>query len=46
MALDGDADGVAIKALCRGTVSWQQMERMKAAGASQLLVLPLEQMLP
>lgn len=46
MALEGDADGVAIKALCRGAVSWQQMERMKQAGASQLLVLPLEQMLP
>ncbi|MCB1559835.1 MAG: ATP phosphoribosyltransferase [Xanthomonadales bacterium] len=46
MALDGDGDDVAIKALCRDAVSWQQMERMKQAGASQLLVLPLEQMLP
>ncbi|MEZ5464388.1 MAG: ATP phosphoribosyltransferase [Lysobacteraceae bacterium] len=46
MALDGDGDGVAIKALCRDAVSWQQLERMKQAGASQLLVLPLEQMLP
>jgi len=39
------SDAVAWQALCRGTVSWQRLEDLQRAGASGLLVLPVERML-
>jgi ATP phosphoribosyltransferase len=43
--LDGSADEVALTAVCTGVVTWQHLEDMKRAGASGLLVLPVEKML-
>lgn len=45
MSLDGNADAVALQALCRGGFSWQQLEDIKRAGARGLMILPVEQML-
>ena len=45
MPLDGDDDKVAVHAVCRETVFWETLENLKAAGASSLLVLPVEKML-
>jgi ATP phosphoribosyltransferase len=44
--LDGSDDKVAIHAVCRENVFWETLESLKAAGASALLVLPVEKMLP
>ena len=44
--LEGSADKVAIHAVCRENVFWETLESLKAAGASALLVLPVEKMLP
>ncbi len=41
----GDADALALQALCRGAMSWQRLEDLKRAGASGLMVLPVERML-
>jgi ATP phosphoribosyltransferase len=43
--LDGAGDKVAVHAVCRETVFWETLENLKAAGASSLLVLPVEKML-
>jgi len=43
--LDGASDKVAVHAVCRETVFWETLERLKAAGASAVLVLPVEKML-
>lgn len=43
--LDGDSSRVAVQALCRTALTWQRLEDMKMAGASALMVLPVEQML-
>ena len=43
--LDGDGDKVAVHAVCRENVFWETLENLKAAGASSLLVLPVEKML-
>lgn len=45
MSLDGQPSGVAVQAICQGSLSWQQLEDLKKAGARRLLVLPVEQML-
>jgi len=45
MPLDGNDDKVAVHAVCRETVFWETLENLKAAGASSLLVLPVEKML-
>jgi len=45
MPLDGSDDKVAVHAVCRETVFWETLENLKAAGASSLLVLPVEKML-
>lgn len=45
MALDGSTDAVALQTVCRGAITWQHLEDVKRAGASQVLVLPVEQML-
>jgi ATP phosphoribosyltransferase len=43
--LDGSADRVAVHAVCRENVFWETLESLKKAGASALLVLPVEKML-
>jgi len=45
MPLDGFDDKVAVHAVCRENVFWETLENLKAAGASSLLVLPVEKML-
>jgi len=45
LPLDGSDDKVAIHAVCRENVFWETLENLKAAGASSLLVLPVEKML-
>jgi ATP phosphoribosyltransferase len=43
--LEGPGDKVAVHAVCRETVFWETLEQLKAAGASAVLVLPVEKML-
>ena len=43
--LEGCADRVAVHAVCRENVFWETLESLKKAGASALLVLPVEKML-
>jgi ATP phosphoribosyltransferase len=43
--LDGHGDRVAVHAVCRENVFWETLENLKKAGASSLLVLPVEKML-
>lgn len=43
--LDGPGDKVAVHAVCRENVFWETLESLKAAGASSILVLPVEKML-
>jgi ATP phosphoribosyltransferase len=45
MPLEGTSDKVAVHAVCRENVFWETLENLKAAGASSLLVLPVEKML-
>jgi len=44
--LDGNTEKVAVHAVCRENVFWETLESLKAAGASSILVLPVEKMLP
>jgi ATP phosphoribosyltransferase len=43
--LDGSSDRVAVHAVCRENVFWETLESLKKAGASALLVLPVEKLL-
>jgi ATP phosphoribosyltransferase len=43
--LEGSEELVAIHAVCRENVFWETLESLKKAGASALLVLPVEKML-
>ena len=43
--LEGHEDRVAVHAVCRENVFWETLESLKKAGASALLVLPVEKML-
>ena len=43
--LEGTQDLVAVHAVCRENVFWETLESLKAAGASSVLVLPVEKML-
>jgi len=45
MNLEGDPDQVALHAVCRETLFWEHLEALKSAGASSILVLPVEKML-
>jgi ATP phosphoribosyltransferase len=45
LPLEGTTDRVAVHAVCRETVFWETLENLKEAGASSLLVLPVEKML-
>lgn len=44
--LEGRGDKVAVHVVCRENVFWETLENLKQAGASSLLVLPVEKMLP
>ncbi len=44
-SIEGNSARVSLQALCRTPMTWQRLEDMKRAGASGLLVLPVEQML-
>jgi ATP phosphoribosyltransferase len=44
--LEGRGDRVAVHAVCRESVFWETLEELKGAGASSVLVLPVEKMLP
>jgi ATP phosphoribosyltransferase len=43
--LEGSPERVAIHAVCRENVFWETLESLKKAGASAVLVLPVEKML-
>jgi ATP phosphoribosyltransferase len=43
--LAGNDDAVAVHAVCQESVFWETVERLKAAGASAILVLPIEKMM-
>jgi ATP phosphoribosyltransferase len=43
--LEGSPDKVAVHAVCRENVFWETLESLKRAGASAMLVLPVEKML-
>ena len=43
--LDGQPDRVAVHAVCKETVFWETLESLQRAGASSLLVLPVEKIL-
>ena len=43
--LDGSADMVALHAVCRESVFWETLEDLKGAGASAILVVPIEKMM-
>jgi ATP phosphoribosyltransferase len=45
LPLEGNPDKVAIHAVSRESVFWETMEQLKAAGASAILVLPIEKMM-
>lgn len=45
LPLQGQDDKVAVHAVCRETVFWETMENLRAAGASAILVLPIEKMM-
>lgn len=45
MPLSGRDDAVAVHAVCQENVFWETLEKLKAAGASAILVLPIEKMM-
>ncbi|MCB0718802.1 MAG: ATP phosphoribosyltransferase [Bacteroidetes bacterium] len=45
LPLAGHPDKVALHAVCTETVLWEHLESLKEAGASSILVLPVEKML-
>lgn len=45
MDLQGSPEKIAIHALCRENIFWETMEKLKMAGASSILVLPVEKMM-
>lgn len=46
LPLEGHDELVAIHVVCRENVFWETLESLKAVGASSVLVLPVEKMLP
>jgi ATP phosphoribosyltransferase len=45
LPLAGDDSKVALHAVCQEAVFWETMEALKQAGASSILVLPIEKMM-
>ncbi|OUU80784.1 MAG: ATP phosphoribosyltransferase [Gammaproteobacteria bacterium TMED78] len=46
MPLEGDNDMVALHVLCKENDFWDIAEELKSAGASSILVMPVEKLLP
>ncbi len=44
--LEGSPERVVVHAVCRENVFWETLEALKKVGASAILVLPVEKMLP
>ncbi len=45
LPLQSDAGKVAVHAVCRENVFWETLENLKKAGASSILVVPIEKMM-
>ena len=45
LPLEGRDDKVAVHVVCRENVFWETLEQLKGAGASSVLVMPVEKML-
>jgi ATP phosphoribosyltransferase len=45
LPLEGSQDRVALHAVCSEGIFWEHLEALKAAGASAILVVPIEKML-
>ena len=45
LPLQGYVDKFAVHAVCRESIFWETMEQLQAAGASSILVLPIEKMM-
>ena len=45
LPIEGVTDKVVVHAVCRENIFWETLESLKAAGASSILVLPVEKML-
>ncbi len=45
MQLDGAEEMVAVHAVCQENVFWETMEKLKAVGATSILVVPIEKIL-
>lgn len=45
LQIAGPSDRVALQVVCHQDISWHQLEELKRAGASHLLVTPVEKML-
>ena len=45
LPLEGTTDKVAVHAVCRENIFWETLESLKQAGASSVLVLPVEKLL-
>lgn len=45
MTLEGCDDKVGLHVVCRENIFWETLERLKALGASSILVLPVEKMM-
>lgn len=45
LPLDGRDETVAVHVVCRENVFWETLENLKSAGASSILVVPVEKML-
>src|SRR5690606_4519421 len=45
LPLSGRDDAVAVHAVCQEAVFWETLEKLKAVGASAILVLPIEKMM-
>ena len=43
--LVGNPGHFAVHAVCQESVFWETLERLKAAGASAILVMPIEKMM-
>ena len=44
-SIEGQDNQVSVQAICNDAITWQHLEDMQRAGARQMLVLPVEQML-
>jgi ATP phosphoribosyltransferase len=43
--MDGDPNFVSVQAVCHDSIGWKHLEDLKASGAHNLLVVPVEKML-